>query len=334
MILLFSESRDFSTNKVIDWLIYWKQTYIRHNGISMNDVEFDFSKLIFSIHIENEYNKGDIYKGEQNIANEIKSIWYRRPYKGVQDFYKPLSKSIAGIPIDALNKQLKSHFTILKELVIKYNSKAKILGSYQITGLNKPKALLKANKYGLNIPKTLITNSYAELRLFFECNNKKIICKPLYECMFNFPRGRNYGFAEGTNLIEDINAIPKEFAPSLFQEYIEKEYEIRIVLLNNKLYSMCIFSQSNEKTMVDFRNYDEQRPNRMIPYQLDTLTAQKIKNLMSDIGLNMGSIDLLKSKNGKLYFLEVNPVGQYDFVSYFCNYQIHKEIANFLINEK
>lgn len=72
----------------------------------------------------------------------------------------------------------------------------------------------------------------------------------------------------------------------------------------------------------------------MIPYLLKASEAQKIRNLMADIGLNMGSIDLIKARNGKFYFLEINPVGQYDFVSYHCNYHIHREIAKFLTDEK
>jgi ATP-GRASP peptide maturase of grasp-with-spasm system len=334
MILLFSELNDFSTNKVIDWLIYWKKKHIRHNGVSENDSEIDFRKYVYTIRIENEFNEMNISKGNRCFSNGIKSIWFRRPYNGVEDFYYPLFKKKSIIPIAIINKQLKSHFTILKDLLIQFYSQSKVLGSYQILGLNKPKVLIKASIHGLNIPKTLITNSFIELQSFFEINKRKIICKALYEGIFDFPRNQNYGFKEGTTLIENINAFKKDFATTLFQEYIEKEYEIRIVFLNNILYSMCIFSQNNTKTMIDFRNYDEKKPNRMIPYILDESVAQKIRNLMADIGLNMGSIDLIKARNGKFYFLEINPVGQYDFVSYHCNYHIHREIAKFLTNEK
>ncbi|MDO9254630.1 MAG: hypothetical protein Q7U54_03885 [Bacteroidales bacterium] len=51
---------------------------------------------------------------------------------------------------------------------------------------------------------------------------------------------------------------------------------------------------------------------------------------MKKLKLNMGSIDIIKSIEGKYYFLEINPVGQYDFVSFHCNYNIHMEIAKYL----
>lgn len=334
MIILFSETKDYSTNKVIDWLIYWGEKYKRHNGVAEHEMEIDFSKSLFSIQIENEYNCLNIQSIDLKISTGIKSLWYRRPYKGVEDFFKPFSKNIAGIHSVVFNKLLRSHYTILKDLIIHFYNQSKVLGSYQITGLNKPHVLMKASYCGLDIPNTLITNTFTELQSFFVNNRGKIICKPLYEGIFDFPKNRNYGFAEGTNLIEDISLFQKEFAPTLFQEYIEKEYEIRVVFLNSRLYSMCIFSQSNTKTMIDFRNYDEKMPNRMIPYLLNETVAQKIRNLMADIGLNMGSIDLIKARNGKFYFLEINPVGQYDFVSYHCNYNIHRVIAKFLTDEE
>jgi len=336
MILLFSESGDYSTNKVVDWLIFWKHKYIRHNGKSDNDIEIDFSKIIcsFQIDIDNESTDLIIHRGEKSIISEITSLWYRRPYKGIEDFYRPIVEGKSVFLKNICNKQLKSHYTILKDLIVEFNSKKKVLGSYNITGLNKPIVLMQAKKHGLNIPKTLITNSYNDLISFFKSNNNKIICKALHECIFSFSPEKKYGYIERTNLLEDINMIPLMFAPSLFQEYIEKEFEVRVVYLDTKIYSMCIFSQGNNKTEIDFRNYDSRRPNRMIPYLLDQETERKIQNLMKDIGLNMGSIDLIKARNGKFYFLEINPVGQYDFVSYHCNYNIHREIAKFLTDEK
>lgn len=55
---------------------------------------------------------------------------------------------------------------------------------------------------------------------------------------------------------------------------------------------------------------------------------------MKDVGLNTGPIDLIRGLDDKYYFLEINPVGQYGFISKPCNYDIDYEIFNFLTNEK
>ena len=52
--------------------------------------------------------------------------------------------------------------------------------------------------------------------------------------------------------------------------------------------------------------------------------------MMNKLELISGSIDLIKSQNGKYYFLEVNPNGQYDWVSQYGGYYLDKKIAYFL----
>ena len=53
--------------------------------------------------------------------------------------------------------------------------------------------------------------------------------------------------------------------------------------------------------------------------------------LMKQLQLESGSIDMVVTPNNEYVFLEVNPVGQFDYVSKLCNYFIEKEIAVKLI---
>ena len=54
---------------------------------------------------------------------------------------------------------------------------------------------------------------------------------------------------------------------------------------------------------------------------------------MQKLQLISGSIDLIKSTDDNYYFLEVNPTGQYDWVSVYGNYDLHRIIAEFLIDK-
>ena len=134
-----------------------------------------------------------------------------------------------------------------------------------------------------------------------------------------------------TILLDCRTNIPTKFSPSLFQGYIEKEYELRIFFLDDSFYSMVIFSQSNEKTKIDFRNYDIEKPNRVCPYSLPKKIERKITKLMNTIGLNTGSIDMIKSTDGNYYFLEVNPSGQFGMTGIPCNYDLYEKVASYLI---
>ena len=52
---------------------------------------------------------------------------------------------------------------------------------------------------------------------------------------------------------------------------------------------------------------------------------------MNEIDLNTGSIDLLLTGKGDYYFLEVNPVGQFEWLNYYGNFFLEKKIAEELI---
>ena len=61
---------------------------------------------------------------------------------------------------------------------------------------------------------------------------------------------------------------------------------------------------------------------------------KKINSLMIKLNLISGSIDLIYSKTGEYYFLEVNSEGQYDWLSKLGGYNLDCEIANYIINRE
>jgi hypothetical protein len=94
---------------------------------------------------------------------------------------------------------------------------------------------------------------------------------------------------------------------------------------------MAIFSQSDEQTSVDFRRYQYRRPNRTVPYQIQDALEFKLTTLMDRLGLETGSLDLVKTVDGRTVFLEVNPVGQFGMVSHPCNYHLERAVASALV---
>jgi ATP-GRASP peptide maturase of grasp-with-spasm system len=126
---------------------------------------------------------------------------------------------------------------------------------------------------------------------------------------------------------ENLSEIPDIFFLSLFQEEIKKQYEIRSFYLDGEFYSMAIFSQKDAQTSEDFRHYNYEKPNRTVPYKLPEEICSKLKIFMNEIGLNCGSFDIIYDLDGNYIFLEVNPVGQFGFVSYPCNYYVERRIA-------
>lgn len=338
MHLIFSEEIDFSTNRVIDWLYYYDRKYEKHIGhknAKKDHFEFENKTISMSFGGKGE-EESFTFKDDQTNIN-IDSSWFRRPTLNSKAFFPDMEYqgSYPRERIEYANtKRMRTYWDFLC-----YNlNKKHHLGSYDIVELNKPIILKKAQGHNLMIPKTLITNSKDELGSFFCKCKKKIITKSLNSVLPDYKHKTGaenddyLSFYQLTTLIDDLEETPKKFAPSLFQEYIEKEYEIRTIYLNGELYSACIFSQLNEHTKVDMRNRPANHPTRYIPYQLNEKIETGLINLMQELRLDYGAIDFVKGLDGQYYFLEINPVGQYGDVSLQCNYYLNKKIAEHLIN--
>lgn len=204
------------------------------------------------------------------------------------------------------------------------------LDYHTVSTIPKLQQLDLAKKCGLFIPQTIITNNKQILQKFKD-KFISIITKPIGDGTFLMLDENKYVAYTSILLQKDIDELPDTFFPSLFQEQIEKDFEIRVFYLEKELYSMAIFSQADNQTSVDFRRFNNVRPNRNIPILLPEAIALKIKTFMRKANLNSGSIDLIRTKTGEYVFLEVNPVGQYSMVDLPCNYGLNKLIANYLI---
>ncbi|EZH75010.1 hypothetical protein ATO12_09780 [Aquimarina atlantica] len=309
-----------SYEEVIDWLLY-------------NNAQFDFlsgedyyeNGKHWSIALDNSQDKLSI------PFNEYKSVWFRgflRHRYHLEETFKDLESTndnIAelrwriGQEIGRINTQIFNNFRDTYQLPSPLSVKS-----------DKFSMLRLAKELGLDIPDSLITNSKKELLYFFK-KQQHVITKPLYETVY-FNDESYVAFFKTDKITEEvIESLPSTFFPSLFQGYVEKDIELRAFYIEEEFYTMAIFSQLDPQTKVDFRNYNDERPNRNVPYVLPKEIETKLKILMKELNLNTGSIDLIKTPDKKYVFLEVNPTGQFGFVSKPCNYYLEDKIANTLI---
>ena len=320
MIIIVTSSNDLSIIDIGDWIKFYKNKYQIIN---------ENSKI--------ELHKIDLCKGEVVILidgykinlDSIESIWYRKIHfkTDINQLKECKNESIQF----RINEYMKLENDVLTEFINHIFEKTKkVICSNDKLYVNKLIQLQKAKDAGLNIPKTWIFTNKSDLE---KHKNKSFITKGIFEAfLYN---DLEHSCSSGTELVNYNSLVDidnSSFAPSLFQENIEKLFEIRIFYFKEEFYSMAIFSQSNEKTQIDFRNYDYEKANRMVPYKLPITIKEKLNKFMKDINLDTGSIDLILTPKYEYYFLEVNPVGQFGFLSGLCNYNIEKRIAKYLCN--
>jgi ATP-GRASP peptide maturase of grasp-with-spasm system len=316
MILIISNELDRSTDNVINWVNYFGYKFIRLNSNdTIINIEIEINnKISFKLETQNQTIKSE----------DIKAVWYRK--NGLIfdfNFYTGKFKKENRLK---LNQFTKRELRIINEFIRKTFKEKPILGKSITSGnMNKLNVLVCANEVGLKIPETRVLSKKSSIPLLRQ------IIKPIGEVEF-FTFGKRKLIPYTVSLTENAKKrIPDLFFPTLFQQEIEKKYEVRVFHLNGINYSMAIFSQKNKKTQSDFRKYDFQNPNRTVPYILPDEIDKMINTLMNKIDLDTGSIDLIVDTNDNYFFLEVNPVGQFGMVSLPCNYYLEKKIAETLI---
>lgn len=318
MILIQSATNDFSTSAVVQWLSYWGIAFIRLNDLcTIENVVLDNEKFIFK------------FKKELVESRNIHYYWYRR---GRFEIGQPTEQSSNPLAHLFLNKYVKNENAIVIQTINNHLlNNTKNLGNYDSAQINKIHACTVAEKNGFKIPKFLITTSKKDLLQFFK-KYGKIITKSIFGLPGFSTKTTYYSCKTVFVNLKEIDNTPENFGVSLFQEYIVKKIELRIFFLNEEYFASAIFSQADPQTEVDFRNYNRESPNRVVPYLLPDVIVEKLKKINFELGLKTGSCDLIVTPKGEYVFLEVNPIGQFNQVSLPCNYYLEKKIANELSN--
>ncbi len=296
---IFSRNADISTELVIDWLrFYGIQEIQRINS----DFLLPDSNIPFSFNL--------------NESMQTKDCWVRNWNKTKIETNDIISQDLAHcLESDSLSVQ--DYIWFLNGIESDFISeKSKLI------------QLKVAKETGFSIPSTLVTNSKNKLRDFVQ-EYSKVITKPLSKPFVEIDKIDKKAKLSYTRLINnaEINELPELFYPSLFQEQIKKEFEVRSFIWEEQIWSMAIFSQSSSSTSVDFRNYDQNKPNRRIPYTLPNDISDLVKKYSKTLGIKSGSFDFAVDANDKHFFFEVNAFGQFNMISKSCNYNIEEFIA-------
>jgi len=102
--------------------------------------------------------------------------------------------------------------------------------------------------------------------------------------------------------------------PWFIQEWVEAEYDVTVLIVGNDIYPFQRKRTSGQT--VDWRkeqNYSS-KVREWLPAQLSQLEIKQLRAFVASESLNWGRIDLLRSYEGELVFLELNANGQFGFL--------------------
>lgn len=285
----------------------------------------DFSdNVVYSF--DGEQFKLEIQDSERKVSSfEICTVWYRRPIKQKISFADPgVEKFVKG----QFEHFVNGLYYILCDDVLWINEiKDNLYAKNKLYQLNV------AKKAGFKIPKVLISNDSKAIEAFVSEN--EIICNKSLTVPHYEYKGIEYPYMTRLVNKEDIlsNIESLNICPTMFQGYLEKKYDIRVVVFGEKMYAFAIYSQENDMSRIDVRGLSP----LMVKHEyieLPTEIVEKIKVFMKMQNLYFSSIDLILSADNEYYFIENNCNGQWLWLENVTGKNMSDEFIDCILKEK
>ncbi|MDB5186434.1 MAG: RimK protein [Candidatus Saccharibacteria bacterium] len=270
-------------------------------------------------------NKGVhiVYRGKE--LTDVSGVWLRRPRtKEVSVLKLSVDPSYRDYSVSAILRHadaLMSHF----------NDATWVSDPFAIQRANyKPFQLDTAIRLGFNVPATLFTSDAARAKEFVD-KHKEVVFKPIAQ---DFPNTKkSYKALYTTRVVspETMRYQGLNLAPTIFQQTIEPALDLRITVVDNKVFAAGITVDNlDESPRLDWRMGNVMGEMHIEPYTLPKEVSDKCVVLVKQLGLKFGAIDMILDKKGKFWFLEINPNGQWAFVEDVTGQPIAKALAELL----
>lgn len=326
MILIVTNKEDAHPTPVIDILSERNIPFFRLNTESLlTDYVFNWwnDDEICDFYLENLQN------GLKVFGSQITAVWDRRPEKPSE------------LPITNEENINKHNLEEALEFLCFFRYYIKDIPSIgsianDRSASSKMLQMKIAQEVGLKVPASCFSNRKNDI-LKFAKSYLEIIIKSIDSGnIWDEEKLEEYVFYAKKVLSKDLVSVPEESfsqTVSFVQNYIEKDYELRITIVGQYVFCCKIDSQKLDTNTgkIDWRQgYEHGLKHEIIP--LDNIIAEKCKKYLQKMGLNFGCFDFVVTPQNEYVFLECNPNGQWLWVELETKAKIAEAIANFLIN--
>jgi len=173
--------------------------------------------------------------------------------------------------------------------------------------LSSPFAILRAE----DKPRTLISNDFTAASSFVAEGN--VIGKPLRHSLVERGDAGEVLFTARLDPLKPMDQTAVSLAPVIYQHEVRKAYDIRATVIGDRVFAAAIHSQDHDETEVDWRS-GTRLDLRHEAIELPTAIAAQCLALTKQLDLRYGAIDLIADQDGRYWFLEINPNGQWAWI--------------------
>lgn len=170
---------------------------------------------------------------------------------------------------------------------------------------DKAAQLSVARHLGFRVPSTVWTNDRRSIG-----SEGRAVVKPVTTAAWSDDRGPAFVFAR----LVDAEDFPDEGElsemPAVFQQPIWPKQDVRVTVVGDR--AMAAIATADPDYEIDWR-LNPAREWR--PYALNPSDVDCCVDLVKSLGLRFGAIDLALDGQGDLWFLEINPNGEWGWLS-------------------
>jgi glutathione synthase/RimK-type ligase-like ATP-grasp enzyme len=198
----------------------------------------------------------------------------------------------------------------------------------------KLQQLQLARRVGLKVPKTIVTND-AEAAVAFCREVKRACTKSLDEPNFKLD-GHLYPML--TRVVDGADEVAArrasiERCPVLFQEYIEKRLDLRVIVMGEMIFPFEIHSQEHPLSLHDSRGVAPHFLEHRL-HKLPVEVSRKILAFVRRQGLVFSALDFVLSAESEYCFLENNPNGQWLWLEMETGFDLSEKLIGLLLGEQ
>ena len=198
---------------------------------------------------------------------------------------------------------------------------------------NKPLQLRLAAECGLRVPRTLLTNDPARVRALHRELGGRMITKMLTPMSISMSgAGRQVHTSEVSEAdLEALHGL--KYCPMVFQERIEKDCELRVACVGDRVFAGAIDARASATGRTDWR--------ASLPEEVawqDAAVPEPVREglvrLLRRLDLEFGAVDLIRTPAGEYVFLEINPSGEWGMLERDLDLPISRAIAEALVTPR
>jgi hypothetical protein len=262
-----------------------------------------------------------IFRGK--VLDQVTGVWYRKPGElGIEDLSVP-----DHFREYSLSAQ-RNHFSMLRRA---FQNAAWVSDYFAIDRMrNKFDQLQLARECGFLVPDTLITSNQERAQAFVALNAPCIV-KPQATVHPAVDGISTFFYATMVDSDVAVSLEGLHLAPAIFQRAVDAQYDVRVNVVGSQAYAAVIRNAEVVTSGVrDWRIGHSEGVMIINDYDLPCDIADKCVAYTQRSGLMFGAFDLVVDKEGRFWFLEDNPNGQWAFIEQRTRQPIGRSIAALL----